>query len=534
MYPLPPKKFLLRVTTVLCIAVFIAACGGVLPALPAKQPETQLSQPEMNPALDTMAHAEENPVTAAGTEPQAVVPLTGKGKKFNIEIQEEAFKEQEIFIPAGATVLWTEKSQQQHSVTADDGSFSSGALKNGASYEHTFNQVGTFLYHDAVKGSAGGKGMAGAVIVYAEEAAMPMDTTSAQAPVTAAEPAQKPGVQRVYYIGAVEVEWDYAPANKNQITGEPFGETENVFVEHGDLRIGKVYTKALYREFTDDTFTTQKPIAPEWQHLGFLGPAIHAEVGDEIIIHFKNMTEFPATMHPHGVFYKKDSEGAGYNDNTSGGDKEDDGVPPQGTHTYTWEVPERAGPGPMDPKSIMWMYHSHVDEPGDTNAGLMGAIIVSARGNAKADGTPKDVDREFVTVFSVMDENTSLYLQHNIETKTGTPAKVETGDEAFEESNLMHSINGYVYGNLPGLVMKKGERVRWYVMGMGTEVDLHTPHWHGNVVTLSGMHMDVIELLPASMKVVDMVPDNPGVWLLHCHVNDHIVAGMQATFTVEP
>ena len=28
--------------------------------------------------------------------------------------------------------------------------------------------------------------------------------------------------------------------------------------------------------------------------------------------------------------------------------------------------------------------------------------------------------------------------------------------------------------------MKRGERVRWYVMGMGTEVDLHTPHWHGN------------------------------------------------------
>ena len=97
----------------------------------------------------------------------------------------------------------------------------------------------------------------------------------------------------------------------------------------------------------------------------------------------------------------------------------------------------------------------------------------------------------------------------------------------------MHSINGYVYGNLPGLVMKKGERVRWYVMGMGTEVDLHTPHWHGNVVTINGMRMDVTELMPASMKTADMVPDNPGVWLLHCHVNDHIIAGMQALYTVQ-
>jgi FtsP/CotA-like multicopper oxidase with cupredoxin domain len=37
-----------------------------------------------------------------------------------------------------------------------------------------------------------------------------------------------------------------------------------------------------------------------------------------------------------------------------------------------------------------------------------------------------------------------------------------------------------------------------------------------------------------SMKIADMVPDNPGTWLFHCHVNDHILAGMQATYTVTP
>lgn len=38
----------------------------------------------------------------------------------------------------------------------------------------------------------------------------------------------------------------------------------------------------------------------------------------------------------------------------------------------------------------------------------------------------------------------------------------------------MHGINGYVFGNLPGLDMTAGQRVRWYLMGMGSEVDLHT------------------------------------------------------------
>jgi hypothetical protein len=31
-----------------------------------------------------------------------------------------------------------------------------------------------------------------------------------------------------------------------------------------------------------------------------------------------------------------------------------------------------------------------------------------------------------------------------------------------------------------------------------------------------------------------MRADNPGTWLLHCHVADHMMAGMYATYTVAP
>ena len=338
---------------------------------------------------------------------------------------------------------------------------------------------------------------------------------------------------RHYWIAADEVAWDYAPTDINQITGLPFGPEENIFVQSGKDRIGKVYLKALYREYTEN-WAALKPVPLEWQHLGTLGPLIRAEVGDTIVVHFKNNASFPFSVHPHGVFYNKDSEGAPYNDGTSGSDKLDDAVQSGFTHTYTWPVPERAGPGPNDPSSILWMYHSHVDEPGDTNAGLIGPIIISARGTTKADGTPKDVDREFVTMFTVFDENRSLYLDENIQTYAGQPPTVNPDDEGFIESNLMHSINGYVFGNLPGLTMEAGERVRWYELGMGTEVDLHTPHWHGNTLAWNGNRTDIVELLPASMKTLDMVPDNPGTWLFHCHVNDHIDAGMLALFRVAP
>jgi FtsP/CotA-like multicopper oxidase with cupredoxin domain len=49
-----------------------------------------------------------------------------------------------------------------------------------------------------------------------------------------------------------------------------------------------------------------------------------------------------------------------------------------------------------------------------------------------------------------------------------------------------------------------------------------------------GMRMDMLELLPGSMKVFDMKPDAPGTWMYHCHVNDHITAGMLALYTVNP
>jgi hephaestin len=180
------------------------------------------------------------------------------------------------------------------------------------------------------------------------------------------------------------------------------------------------------------------------------------------------------------------------------------------------------------------MYHSHADEIADVYAGLMGAIVATRKGMARPDGSPKDVDRELVANFEVDDENQSPYLADNVTKFAGDPTGVDPDDEEFHESNLMHSINGYVYGNLGGFTMHVGEHVRWYVMATGTEVDLHTPHWHGNTVTVMGMRTDTIQLLPAAMIVADMVPDDVGTWLFHCHVGDHIAAGMQSLYTVLP
>ena len=49
---------------------------------------------------------------------------------------------------------------------------------------------------------------------------------------------------------------------------------------------------------------------------------------------------------------------------------------------------------------------------------------------------------------------------------------------------------------------------------------------------LPHLGIDVAEVLPASTKTYDLRPDNPGKWMFHCHVNDHLTAGMMTTFTV--
>jgi FtsP/CotA-like multicopper oxidase with cupredoxin domain len=271
-------------------------------------------------------------------------------------------------------------------------------------------------------------------------------------------------ITRTYYIAADEVEWDYAPGGMNRIAGRPLGEAEAFWVQSGADRIGKVYRKSVYHQYTDESFTQVQERPEEWKHLGVLGPLIRGVVGDTIVVVFKNNTTHPASVHAHGVFYTKSSEGAGSADDTGDSDKMDDAVPPGGTYRYVWPVPERAGPSAGEQSSALWMYHSHVSEELDVNAGLMGPMIVTRRDAARPDGSPNDVDRELVVAFFEFDENFSRHLETNIRTHTGNPASVPRADlffwTPFGGSNFMESMNGFIYGNLEGLTMREGERVR--------------------------------------------------------------------------
>jgi manganese oxidase len=332
------------------------------------------------------------------------------------------------------------------------------------------------------------------------------------------------GVTRHYYIEAKEIDWQYAPAGKNEITGLKFTSQQALYAENGPWGTGKTYKKCVYRGYSDKTFSKE---ISQPAYMGLLGPTIYAEVGDRVQIDFKNSCRFDDTVHVHGLEYDKASEGAPYQDGTNL--KADDDVKPGTSYTYNYKVPESAGPAAMDGSTAMWMYHSHNDEVQDVYAGLTGFIVVTKHGMAKKDGTPKDVDQMVFSLFEIFDENQSRLANDNF----AKVSKATRSSDDFVESNLKHSINGYIYGNGPMPVLKAGTNVRWFLMDMGNEVDEHTPHWHGNTAVVNGMRTDVVSMLPGMMVTADMNPYNKGIWLFHCHVADHLTAGMIGRYQVK-
>ncbi|OPJ75537.1 ceruloplasmin [Patagioenas fasciata monilis] len=337
--------------------------------------------------------------------------------------------------------------------------------------------------------------------------------------------------RREYWVGIAEREWNYAPGAASAPSAQLFAEHEQAraFLQRGPRRIGSTYKKAVYTQYTSQLYDVAVD-KPSW--LGFLGPIIKGEVGDSIVIHLKNFASRNYTLHPHGVTYTKENEGALYPDGTGGLQKRDDAVEPGGQFTYTWDVSEDQGPAAGDADCVTRAYHSHIDAPRDVASGLVGPLIICRKGTMNTD-SDKRFDAEFILMFSVMDENLSWYLEDNIRTYCSEPSEVDKDDEDFQESNKMHSINGYMYGYLPNLTMCVEDKVKWHLFGMGNEADIHSAYFHGQTLIERHHRVDTISLFPATFVDAVMVPRTPGEWLLSCQVNDHIQGGMQALFKVK-
>jgi FtsP/CotA-like multicopper oxidase with cupredoxin domain len=333
--------------------------------------------------------------------------------------------------------------------------------------------------------------------------------------------APPPEKTRHYYVAAEPGLWTFAPLGVN--TSKPLPLPPDL-VEHPSA------AKVRYLQYTDATFSTRVLDNPR---LGITGPVLRGVTGEYIAVTFLNKSGKPLSMHPHGVRYDKDSEGAYSEPGTGKGSA----VGPGATFTYVWHLDELSGPQPGEPSSKCWLYHSHCTDDEEVNLGLFGFIVVTDPARARPDGTPNDVDREMMTMFYMFDETPEDEALEYADADLPKPFEPRPLLKTLElrEVSVRPSINGMLFGNLPGLQMRSGERVRWYLGTLGEDDGMHTAHWHGARVREEGRRVcDVITLLPGETKVADQIADAPGSWLLHCHVSDHMMEGMFANYVVLP
>ncbi|GAA6225317.1 coagulation factor VIII-like [Lates japonicus] len=324
--------------------------------------------------------------------------------------------------------------------------------------------------------------------------------------------AQRSDNVREYYIAAVEIGWDYVylddvdpPSDQRR-----FGD------------IPKKFIKAVYREYTDSTYTLPKP-RPAWT--GIQGPMIVAQAGDRVVVHFKNLASQPYSISPVGITYWKQSEGAGYDDSTAGQEKEDDAVSPGGYYEYVWDISPKDGPTTSDPDCLTYSYSSQVDTVRDINSGLIGALLICKSSAFTEEGLRRNP--AFVLLFAVFDETKSWYGE----------VGERISRERFKRSQgrkEYHTINGYVNSTLPDLKMCQGRNhVFWHMIGVGTAPEIHSIQFQDHTLQVLTHRKVTLEVTPMTFVTAEMKPATAGRFLISCQIHAHRQDGMNALFTVE-
>ncbi len=93
-----------------------------------------------------MSFAEDYPVIPAATT-VAAAPSAGGPR---LEIKQFQFSQSALTVPVNTTVTWVNRDDDAHTVTADDGRFTSAGLDRGEQFAHQFTASGTYAYHCAL------------------------------------------------------------------------------------------------------------------------------------------------------------------------------------------------------------------------------------------------------------------------------------------------------------------------------------------------------------------------------------------------
>ncbi len=227
------------------------------------------------------------------------------------------------------------------------------------------------------------------------------------------------------------------------------------------------------------------------------GPTIEVVQYDRVRIYVTNRLPAPTSIHWHGQRVPNGMDGfAGLTQPP---------IPPGQTFVYEFYPPD-AG---------TFMYHSHLDAMTQDGLGMIGMFIVHPR-------EPQDPppDRDFAILLHEM----------FIAGGTARPNPIEMTD-----FNVL-TMNGRAFPDSYPLVAQLGDRVRIRI-GNLSQMSHHPIHLHGHSfrvtatdggpIAPAGQWPETTVLVQVgSTRDIEFVADNPGDWILHCHMAHHMMNQM--------
>jgi FtsP/CotA-like multicopper oxidase with cupredoxin domain len=244
------------------------------------------------------------------------------------------------------------------------------------------------------------------------------------------------------------------------------------------------------------------------------GPEIRAREGDTVRVTLVNRLPTGTTIHWHGMDVPPAMDGpAGLNQAE---------VEPGEDFVYEFTA---TNPGSR------W-YHAHADPANQIALGLYGPLVIEPRETART------YDREQTYMLAEWD----LELTPDValgRAPRGPRDQLLRGGELGTDLFL---INGKAHESVPRIETAAGERVLIRLMNAGNLP--HAVHSHGHSFKIvatdgnpvpEGMELlkDTVLIGPGERYDLELTADNPGVWMFHCHMENHAANGMMTLIEYE-
>src|SRR5581483_6838209 len=173
------------------------------------------------------------------------------------------------------------------------------------------------------------------------------------------------------------------------------------------------------------------------------------------------------------------------------------------------------------------MYHSHTDTDAQMQLGLFGAFIIDP-----ATPEPVHYDREYTYILSekALDFTPQVALRQS----TILHGDAGNGRGGAEQYDLF-LMNRRAGPAIDPMAIAQGEKLRIRLINLGNLV--HAMHLHGQsfkVIATDGnpvpeaaqLTKDTVNIAPGERYDLEVDGNNPGVWMFHCHINNHAANGM--------